>query len=181
MKYTEKTAALMMNKLLRSSRKMYRQGLYDAFTDSRGRTCALDGYRAYCLNTAPAGVLEPCLNSSRSDWQAAENSKILDTVFRPLDTGNVVEMPAPDADAVKAHIAVKKANPYDLGAGYPMVDAQYLYDIIRLFPNARWYVDPDPYARMVRPIFIVADEGRACLLPIRSNSKPWKAPAAKVA
>lgn len=189
MKYNEKTAAAVLNSLLRAARKQPREGLHDAWTDEQGRTCALDGFRAYCLNTAPAGmqVTWTCRpDPARAAARAAENNAILARVFAALDAGKVVEMPAPDADAVKAFIAAEKQEPthkgiYDLGKDFPAVNMKYLYDIIRLFPAAKWYVSADPYARMVSPIFIVADEGRACLLPVRVDSKPWKAPEAPAA
>lgn len=186
MKYNEKTAAAVVNALLRAARKLPREGLHDAWTDEQGRTCAMDGFRAYCLNAAPAGMRETWTcrpDPARAAARAAANNNILAHVFAALDAGKVVEMPAPDADAVKTFIAAEKQQPthkgiYDLGTEFPAVNMKYLYDIIRLFPAAKWYVNVDPYARMVSPIFIVADEGRACLLPVRVDSKPWKAPEA---
>lgn len=185
MKYNEKTAAAVINSLLRAARKMPRESLRDAWTDEQGRTCATDGFRAYCLNTAPAGMLETltsCPDPARAAAYAAGNNKIMAYIFKPLDAGKTVEMPAPDADAVKAFMAADKQQGgrgvYDLGKEFPAVNIKYLWDIIRLFPAAKWYVLADPYARMVSPVFIVADEGRACLLPIRQDSKPWKAPEA---
>ena len=182
--YSEKTAAAVMNSLLRAARKTPREGLHDAWTDEQGRTCALDGFRAYCLNTAPAGMLETWTckpDPAAAAARRADNNKILAHVFAALEAGNVAEMPAPDADAVKSFLDAEKKEPahqwlYDLGPEFPLVNVKYLHDIIRLFPVAKWYVDADPYARMVRPIYIVADEGRACLLPCRSDKKPCKAP-----
>ena len=186
MKYNEKTAAAVVNALLRAARKLPREGLHDAWTDEQGRICAMDGFRAYCLSAAPAGMRETWTcrpDPARAAARAAANNNILAHVFAALDAGKVVEMPAPDADAVKTFIAAEKQQPthkgiYDLGTEFPAVNMKYLYDIIRLFPAAKWYVNVDPYARMVSPIFIVADEGRACLLPVRVDSKPWKAPEA---
>lgn len=188
MKYTEKAAAAVINSLLRTARKMPRESLHNAWTDEQGRTCAMDGFRAYCLNAAPAGmqVTLTCRpDPARAAAYAAENNKILDYIFKPLDAGKTVEMPAPDADAVKAFMAADKKQGgrgvYDLGKEFPAVNVKYLWDIIRLFPAAKWYVLADPYARMVNPVFIIADEGRACLLPIRQASKPCKAPEAPAA
>lgn len=188
MKYNEKTAAAVINSLLRAARKSPRESLHDAWTDEQGRTCAMDGYRAYCLNTAPNGMRETWTcrpDPARAAARAADNNKILAHVFNPLDAGKTVEMPAPDADAVKSFMAADKQQGgrgvYDLGKEFPAVNVKYLWDIIRLFPAAKWYVLADPYARMVSPVFIVADEGRACLLPIRQDSKPWKAPEAPAA
>lgn len=182
--YSEKTAAAVMNSLLRAARKTPREGLHNAWTDEQGRTCALDGFRAYCLNTAPAGMLETWTckpDPAAAAARRADNNKILAHVFAALEAGNVAEMPAPDADAVKTFLDAEKKEPahqwlYDLGPEFPLVNVKYLHDIIRLFPVAKWYVDADPYARMVRPIYIVADEGRACLLPCRNDKKPCKAP-----
>lgn len=185
MKYNEKTAAAVLNSLLRAARKTPRESLHDVWTDEQGRTCAMDGYRAYCLNAAPAGMKVTWTSRpdpARAAARAADNNKILAHVFNALDAGKTVEMPAPDADAVKSFMTADKEQGgrgvYDLGKDFPAVNVKYLWDIIRLFPVAKWYVLADPYARMVSPVFIVADEGRACLLPIRQDSKPWKAPEA---
>lgn len=184
MKYNEKTAAAVVNSLLRAARKTGRENLHDVWKDEQGRTCALDGFRAYCLNAVPSGLSVTwtvCPDSARAAERAASNNKILSHIFEALDAGKVVEMPAPDADAVKSFLDAEKKNKlgtciYDLGEKFPAVSAAYLWDMIRLFPVAKWYVDTDPYARMIRPIFIVADEGRACLMPCRVPGKIYKAP-----
>ena len=75
MKYNQKTAAAVMNSLLRAARKMHRESLHDVWTDEQGRTCASDGYRAYVLNAAPAG-LKSTLANRPNPARAAENNKI---------------------------------------------------------------------------------------------------------
>ena len=186
--YSEKTAAAVVNSLLRAVRKTGREALHNAWTDEQGRTCATDGFRAYCLNKEPRGLSvtwtckpDPAAAAARR----ADNNKIIAHVFQALDAGNVVEMPAPDMDAVKSFLDADKAaggkGIFDLGKEFPSVNVKYLFDLCRLFPVAKWYVDKDPAARMVRPVYVVADEGRALLLPVRVLDKPSKAPEAPAA
>lgn len=175
MKYTAKTAAAVCNRLLKAARKTPRELFHDAWTDKTGRCCLSDGFRAYRLSSCPDG-----LNADRPAPLVCGNPFDLDkSAFSSLDTGDVVEMPAPDVNAVKTFIAAEKQKPganmvYDLGAEFPSVNALYLLDMLRLFPCAKWYVDPDPYARMIRPVFAVCDEGSAALFPVRVASKPCK-------
>ncbi len=176
-KYTEKTAAAVCNRLLKAARKMPRELFHNAWTDKAGRCCLSDGFRAYRLSNCPDG-----LNAQRPAPIVGGNPFDLDKIaFTSLDVGDVVEMPAPDMNAVKTFITAEKQKPianmvYDLGNEYPAVNALYLLDMIRLFPCAKWYIDRDAYARMVHPVFAVCAEGSAALLPVRVGSKPCKKP-----
>ncbi len=170
-KYSEKTAAAVFNRILSSARKMgVRTCLFNPWTDAQGRYCACDGFRAYRLHAAPAGV-------SLVDDPAPKMGVDLENLM-PAEVEKMVEMPAPDAGAVKAFQKAtgKSGEPYDLGDGFPMVNANYLLDMIRLFPAARWYVDADPYLRMIRPIYAVCEQGDAALCPVRSLKKPYREP-----
>lgn len=168
-KYTAKTAAAVCNRLLKAARKTPRELFHDAWTDKTGRCCLSDGFRAYRLSSCPEGL-------------SADRPAPLDldkVAFASLDAGNVAEMPAPDVNAVKTFITAEKQKSganmvYDLGAEFPSVNALYLLDMLQLFPSAKWYVDPDPYARMIRPVFAVCEEGSAALFPVRVASKPCK-------
>lgn len=186
MKYTEKTAAAVCNRLLKAARKAPNERLHNAWTDEKGCYCLSDGFRIYRLSSRPDGVRG--LSADRPAPAASGNPLDLDKrVFAPLNTGSVAQMPAPDLDAVKAFIAAERQKPstkwiYDLGAEYPAVNAQYLKDMLQLFPAAKWYVDLDPSIRMVHPVFAVCAEGCAALYPIhvdhKSPKKPESTPAA---
>lgn len=179
MKYSERTAAAMFNSVLRETRRHEnRPALHNPWTDDKGRYCVTDGFRAYRLTKAPARV--SVIWTSKPDPSAPHGIN-LDPVFAPLDSGKgLAEMPAPSLDAVKSFVEQerkdhKHGNMYDLGKEYPAVNMWYLYELIRLFPAAKWYVDADPYARMIHPVFVSCSEGTAALLPVRTDSKPWQA------
>lgn len=169
--YTEKTAAAVINGLLKAARKTPREGMHNPWTDEKGRACVCDGFRACRLAKLPAGV-----NVLPTNTEQEAPTKAVDFVFSTLDAGNVVEMPAPDMDAVKTVLTACRADAssnfiYDLGEEYPAVNVSYLYDLVRLFPAAKWYVFTDPAKRMISPIFAVCEEGSAALLPIRTTAK----------
>ena len=169
-KYTEKTAAAICRKVLKSCKQSRPKNteFHTGWTDAAGRACFCDGYRAYRLKSQVDGV------------PMAEPGKIpmnLDTAFRPLDAGKVVEMPAPDPDAVKTFIAehryMRKAKnifdktPYDLGELFPLVNPEFVADVLRLFPGGKWYVSESVQARQCAPVFIVHEQGTACILPVK--------------
>lgn len=158
-RFTEKTAAAVCKKLLKTvpdSRKQYKTG----WTNAAGKACFCDGFRAYMLNAAPDGVPMTEDGASRIDLSKA---------FAPLESGKVAEMPAPDPDAVRAFIKETGGGrgPYDLGEFLPVVNPEYISDILRLFPGAKWYVAASVPARMSAPVFVVHEHGSACVLPIR--------------
>lgn len=173
MKYTEKKAAVACNRLLKEARKGKREALYNPWIDKQGRTCLVDGYRAYRLNERPAGILD---DIPGCDPIQHVN---LDVVFALLDSGKVEEMPAPDYNAVKSFLAEHKESVkpgYDLGTVYPMMNPVYIRDALELFPDGKWFVDVDPYGRMIHPVFVVSEYGTACVLPVRSSAKPFRKP-----
>lgn len=167
-RYTEKTAAAVCNRLLRrcKSEHISLSMLHTGWIDAAGNQCFCDGSRAYRLKTPVDGV------------PMAEAGKIpmkLDIVFNPLDVGKVVEMPAPDPDAVKSFAEAHSGKrgrgflPYDLGEFFPLVNPEYVRDVLRLFPGAKWYVVEKVAARATAPVFIVHEQGSACILPIRGG------------
>lgn len=164
-KFTEKTAAAACNRLLKSIRKNQpkREKFHTAWIDAAGRQCVCDGYRAYRLN-ARLDAVETTPGQIPMD---------LDKIFAPLDAGKVEEIPAPDADAVRLEtIHGKNAGKYgtfDFGPGLPAFNAEYLQEILRLFPGAKWYFEADEKRRMCSPAFIVHEAGTACVCPVRKK------------
>lgn len=164
-KFTEKTAAAACNRLLKSIRKNQpkREKFHTAWIDAAGRQCVCDGYRAYRLN-ARLDAVETTPGQIPMD---------LDKIFAPLDAGKVEEIPAPDADAVRLEtIHGKNAGKYgtfDFGSGLPAFNAEYLQEILRLFPGAKWYLEQDENRRLCSPAFIVHEAGSACICPVRKD------------
>lgn len=66
---------------------------------------------------------------------------------------------------------------FDLGPGLPFVSIYYLRDMLKLFPDAVWYVHADFYERMKYPVYVGSEHGVGIIFPIiDSNIKPWKRP-----
>lgn len=176
-KYTAKAAAAVFNSLLRSTAKSPRENLRFAWIDKAGRQCVCDGYRAYRISEPLPGL--PMMPDHLQPID-------IDVFFAPLYAGKVEEMPAPDADAVKAFVEANRVQhkakrvfngaAYDLGKCYPCINPLYVLDALKLFPGAKWYVDADPYRRMISPVIVQSEHGAAIILPIRSSAKPCRKP-----
>lgn len=174
----DRIAATVINGILRYNRKSSRENLYNPWTDEKGRTCTTDGFRVFCLPWRPA-ILEDVETSAIDADRATLAAGLNRICFADLDAGNMIEIPAPDLDAVKAHIAQHKgdnsrsAMAYDLGADLPVANAKYLYDVLRVLPGATWYVKADPVKRMSGCICAVTETGaRAAVLPMRVFKDP---------
>lgn len=168
-KYTEKTAAACCRRLLKSAGKVAGD-LAHGWTDSKGRQCFSDGYRAYILNRPLQGL--PTEDKHRA-------AAPLEKIFSALDGGDVITIPAPDADALKAFQDAGKGEPWSLGEDLPTVDPEYIADALRLFPGAVWYVHADPLKRLTSPLFLIHDEGAACVFPIYDAAKIRRVKAAR--
>lgn len=133
-----------------------RPNLEGAWLDSYGHQCVCDGYRAVRLLNPVDGLKE------------ASGSMDLSAVF-PASLWNWEMMALPSPGELRACIAEQKGRRgkfYDFGEGMPMVNAQYLKDIMDILPDAVAYRDPESPNR---PIVFVSDAGDALLLPVRKN------------
>lgn len=159
-RYSEKTAAAVCRKLMHNSSG--RDFTHYPWTDAEGRQCFCDGYRVYRLQKAL-----PDMPVMPENLTPADPSRF----FKPLEVGAVVEVPAPDAEAVRAFI--KNPNrgklPFDFGEDMPAANPNYLLDLLRLFPGAAWYVQERPADRESGAIYIVHDAGSALLMPCRKG------------
>lgn len=174
-RFTEETAAAVCKRLLKDAVKC-RADLAYGWTDDKGRQCFSDGYRGYRFNNALPGL----------PWKEEHAAaSALAQVFAPLDAGGLVEMPTPDADAVKSFVEAHKRGgefigvPYDLGDLLPMVNPLFVLDALRLFPGAVWYVLPDLPKRITSPVFLVHENGTACILPVYNRAKLERVKAAQ--
>lgn len=179
-RYTDKKAAMYCNRVLSASRAVKEYtGIKNAWEDKQGRTYVCDGYRAYRLNSSPDGlsVLLGIFPSAEKVKKAAHVRAGIEGMFDALDGWNLVPMPAPDAEQVKAaarHSVYDDGIKFDLGADFPTVNAKYLRDVIEMFPGAVWYCT-DGDKRMTSPIYAVSPDGAAIVLPIRTEAKrAWK-------
>jgi len=173
--FTEKTAAAVLNRLLKCCQKNQpkKEAFHKAWIDAAGRQCVCDGYRAYRINARLDAV----------ETSAEQIPMDLDKIFQPLNVGKVEEMPAPDPEAVNLAIIDGKNHSrpalYDCGPGKPAFNAEYLREILRLFPGGRWYIETAENRRCCAPAFVVHDAGSACICPVRKKQdQPAETPAA---
>ena len=161
MKYTEKTAAAIIGKMLRSMKKEPREALKYTWIDGAGRQCSCDGFRAYRLNKPVAGLPDMPANLRGID---------LDKVFP--DARDMREIALPDFDDIKALCTADRANKHEkqryqfpMGDGLPVVNPLYLRDMMQMFPGARCYV-----SGLYNPLLFVSEYGDGVLLPLRNAS-----------
>lgn len=162
MMYNEKTAARLVNALIRDGRK-WRENLGHAWIDESGRMCACDGFRAYRLNVPVAGVpdVEPDKGINLDKiWPPMK-------VMKPLDLPTLAEVRAmleEDRQAGKRGETVSHLYTFGMsesGEQLPAVNLRYLADALQLFPDANAY-----YSEPVNPILFQAEEGSAIILPV---------------
>lgn len=141
-----------------------REALAFPWTDEQGRQILCDGFRLARLNQPlplperPEGLgyinypafLEPAIQSRGERLEAPEASKLsayIKAVKPTLPKGGVVK--------------------WDFGDGLPMVDAQYLLDMLTLLPGAALYcTGKNP---LISPIYFESESGDGVLLPVRKG------------
>lgn len=160
-KFSEKTAAAVLGKMLRAAQKEPRESLRYAWIDSAGRQCCCDGFRAYRLN-------KPVPNLP--DMPAHLSGIALDRIYP--DKKGLREITLPALDDVKAICAADRANKseprrnqFPLGEGLPVVNPLYLRDMMQLFPDARCYV-----GAAFGAVLFTSQHGDGLICPIRTNN-----------
>ncbi|MDD2647350.1 MAG: hypothetical protein PHI27_06375 [Eubacteriales bacterium] len=146
-----------------------RASLKGAWTDESGRQCACDGFRAFRFK-------QPLpLASIPADERPIELHKI----FEPAERRENVLIDAPTIQKVKEFIALNRPTTgkgkrkavvlYDLGRGFPLVNAQYLLELLTVFPDAKLYAAKERGRLSV--VYVVSENGDALLLPVRGAEK----------
>ncbi|MBQ8708551.1 MAG: hypothetical protein IJ523_10730 [Succinivibrionaceae bacterium] len=151
-----------------------RTSLHYAWTDEQGRQCVCDGYRAYRLTEHLP--LEP----------RPENAG------KPIDLGKIVPdissgvyaaVPLPSISELRAYITVERAKIahipakrrpgiyYDLGDGAPIVNAQYLLDLLAVFPDAAVIFYNIMSTKRHAPLVVRTERGDGVLLPCHIPEK----------
>lgn len=138
------------------SKNKTRPALQGIFTDSRARVCACCDYYCIRVNAAPP-----------EDIPTAAGIDI--NKFFEVARGE--ELPAPSLDAARYYVknpiidAYGKKRPvYDFGDDLPRVNARYLLDMLRIFPDARIYTTA--HNPKNRAIFFESAFGDGLLMPI---------------
>ncbi len=132
--------------------------------------CACDGYRIARLNERVTVEL-PTINE--------ENTLDIDKLMYNASLNQYEgsrELKLPSIAELKTYIKTtpkKKSihgymyNKYDFGKDLPSVDAQYMLDILTIFPDAKGYHG----SGVLDTIYFIGKEGDAILLPIKSVDK----------
>ena len=162
-KYTEKNAVSVIGKMLRGMKNEPRESLRYTYIDGVGRQCSCDGYRAYRLNKPVEGL---------PDMPAHLKGIDLDKIFPAA--ADLLPLPLPSLDDVKAVCAADRVNKSEprryqwaFGDGLPVVNAQYLRDMMQVFPDA-----VAMWRGLYSPILFVSAHGDGVLLPMRYQASP---------
>lgn len=168
-RFSEKAAAATIARILKKADKA-REALHYTWIDDKGRQCALDGFRAFRLDTPIAGL--PGLPANIQPFP-------LHTIYEKLAPMNMRELPRPEPDELAALAADDKKyklkggryyeddekhvrGDYCFGEGLPVVNLEYLMDVYKVYPDAELY-----FENVVSPIYIKSQYGDGLLLPIR--------------
>ncbi len=153
---------------LKAAQRILKTASYDVraelkfpWTDEQGRQILCDGYRLARLN-------EPLPLPERPEGLECINHL---AILEPARNGRGQRLEAPDVKELRAHIkTVKPTLPkggvvkWDFGDGLPMVDAQYLLDMLTLLPGAALYcTGKNP---LISPIYFESESGDGVLLPV---------------
>ena len=162
------SATRTITKMLeRCKKESFRTALHYAWLDKDGRQCVCDSYRAFRFK-------EPLPLEPRPD--NAGDAIDLDKVMP--DGNGYAATPLPSAKEIKAHIAIERAKytgkrggfscTWDFGEGKPVVNAEYLLDLVQVFPDAT-EIFYGPGEKLMSPLFVRCDAGEAILLPLRTT------------
>lgn len=153
-------------------RNSHRPSTRGAWIDADGKQCLCDGMTGVRLNSPFKLTVAPAPEcGERFD---------LDAVIRPVRL-NSIAMKRPAAAELRAKIKTDRAEykaqrhskyetfipKYDFGAGLPLANAEYLLDLIELFPDCEIYAHENP----IYPIYFKSAAGEAVLCPIRRRSE----------
>ena len=152
-------------------RNRHRPSTRGAWIDADGKQCLCDGMTGVRLNSA--------FDLTEAPEPECGERVDLDAVIRPVRL-NSVALKSPSAGVrakIKSDRAEYKASnrckyesfvpTYDFGAGLPLVNAEYLLDLLELFPDCEIYAHENP----VYPIYFKSAAGEGVLCPIRRRSE----------
>lgn len=180
LKSNDKCKANRAKAVLRILKNSEREQFTKAFIDEDGKEIVLDGYRAICFTNPVYGVPTTDINEGVT---AIKNNCFNENIsgYNNLNLKNLaelkVELKIDKANNVGVDTGKKKRTPiYAFGISAdeynkttPIVNLQYLIDIVEAMPSAKAYTK---YRYGSPSVYFVDDEGnRAILLPLRYNEK----------
>ena len=169
-KYSEKAAAGIIRKLLKAAAKTGRGNLAYTWIDSAGMQCMTDGFRAFRLLSVMPGL---------PDLPNGEKPFDLKRVYDSVEINRYEFLPVPGDDEIEALIAEdkpfktrygyednasKRRGFYFFGDGKPVVNLEYLRDMLKVFPDAAILYNPE---NPLSPLYVNSSAGDGLLLPVR--------------
>lgn len=180
LKSSDKCKAVRVKAVLRILKNSEREQFTKAFIDEDGKEIVIDGYRVICFVSPVDGVPTTDINEGVT---AIKNNCFNENIsgYNNLNLKNLAELKAElkidKANNVGVDTGKKKKTPiYAFGISAdeynkttPIVNLQYLIDIVEAMPSAKAYTK---YRYGSPSVYFVDDEGnRAILLPLRYNEK----------
>lgn len=180
LKSSDKCKANRTKAVLRILKNSEREQFTKAFIDEDGKEIVIDGYRVICFVSPVDGVPTTDINEGVT---AIKNNCFNENIsgYNNLNLKNLAELKAElkidKANNVGVNTGKKKKTPiYAFGISAdeynkttPIVNLQYLIDIVEAMPSAKAYTK---YRYGSPSVYFVDDEGnRAILLPLRYDEK----------
>lgn len=180
MKSNDKCKANRTKAVLRILKNSAREQFTKAFVDEDGKEIVLDGYRAICFASPVDGV--PTTDNG-DGFISIKKSYFSEDIsgYNKLNLASLAELKAElkidKANNVGVDTGKKKKTPiYAFGVSadeynstMPVVNLQYLIDIVEAMPSAKAYTK---YGNGISTVYFVDDEGnRAVLLPLRYDKE----------
>lgn len=158
-------AQRIITKMLKANREFKPEISYQ-WIDAKNRQCAIDGHRGFRFKDhLPLEERPKDCGDHPELSKIYPSSDVLDTKYLPIKL--------PSAADIKIEIAKQKSLGfkrnyyYDFGADLPVVNAQYLLDIITVLPDA----DTIWYSGILSPMFVFTDRADAILCTIKMDKK----------
>ena len=146
-----------------------------------GKYCVLDGYRAFRLSAPVSGIDRI---EREYDFSIIEKNEFNKELALPSakDLKADIKMAKEAAASGTMHIGCyhidrcgrKITVMYDFGYGLPMVNAEYLLDMLDVLPDCRAYI---VQGSTTNPIYFVSGDSDGVLLPMRKEREYEEAPA----
>ena len=160
----ELSALKAAQRILKNARDDGRVALAYPWTDKQGRQVVCDGFRLARLNE-PLPLPERPADLKYINYPA---------FLEPAIQSRSERLEAPEASKLSAHIKIVKPTlpkggvvKWDFGDGLPMVNAQYLLELLALLPGASLYcTGKNP---LISPIYFESESGDGVLMPVRKG------------
>lgn len=181
LKSSDKCKANRAKAVLRILKNSDKEQFTKAFIDDDGKEIVLDAYRAICFASPVDGV--PTTDNG-DDFLSIRDSYFSKDIssYDKLNLASLAELKAElkidKANNVGVDTGKKKKTPiYAFGISAdeynsktPIVNLQYLIDIVEAMPNAKAVCKTDKYG--FSAVYLIDDEGNmAILLPLRYDKK----------